>query len=183
MDTPTDNPLIPTPSDRPLYRNRFPVVWQLGILLLLLGGLFTSGVVTWLHTSTDDTAWVERTAVPHPTSLLTTHTPSLDGLALTAEHVFVYDLMANRVMYQKDADTVAPLASITKLMTAVVAHELLESHTTTRVPINAVRQQSASGLLAGEQMKVDDLTNYALLASSNDAAYLSRHSRAVSSEF
>jgi len=170
MDTNTEQPIIPIQNDTPRYRNRFPVLWQIGILVLLIGGLFTTGVVTWL-TPAADPAWVERTAAPQPTSLMTTSNPTITDIALTGSNIFVYDVLTNRVIYQKDADVTVPLASITKLMTALVAHELIAFETTTNVPLNATRQQSASGLMAGEELRVDALTDYALLASSNDAAY------------
>ena len=56
-------------------------------------------------------------------------------------------------------------------MTALLAHELMESSQPTTISLNAIRQEGSSGLLAGEELTADELRELALISSSNDAAF------------
>jgi D-alanyl-D-alanine carboxypeptidase len=94
---------------------------------------------------------------------------------LSANAVYVYDVASNRALYSKNADEALPLASIAKLMTALVARELVADDTKFRVPERATTQVSASGLRTGETLIARELRDYAMLASSNDAAYTIAH--------
>jgi D-alanyl-D-alanine carboxypeptidase len=76
-----------------------------------------------------------------------------------------------RALYKKNEGEVMPLASITKLMTALLAYELITDQTTVDVPLAAIRQEGNSGLLTGEQLTAAELSQLALISSSNDAAY------------
>src|SRR5690242_3195542 len=40
---------------------------------------------------------------------------------LTAESVLMYDLTENKILYEKDPNTRHPMASLTKIMTAIIA--------------------------------------------------------------
>src|SRR3989344_4028346 len=44
-----------------------------------------------------------------------------DGVVVEAKSVFVWDVINQRPLYQKNADAPRPLASLTKVMTAVTA--------------------------------------------------------------
>ena len=65
-----------------------------------------------------------------------------------------------------------PIASITKLMTVLVAleHAKLTDEVTVR-PVAAGVGESSIGLRAGERLTVGDLVEAALIQSANDAAY------------
>lgn len=153
------------------WRHHFPVFWQLIILCMLLGGLFFSvSISSWSQDNSSNT-WVDRVPAPQQNSLLSTSYPIIEDLNLTAKHVFVYDLNSNRVLFQEQPDEIVPLASITKLMTSLVAHEVLSDEVTTTVPEEASQQMSASGLQYGEELTIGALLDYAMVASSNDAAY------------
>jgi D-alanyl-D-alanine carboxypeptidase (penicillin-binding protein 5/6) len=56
-------------------------------------------------------------------------------------------------------------------MTALLAYELIEQDKPATVSINAIRQEGSYGLSAGEQFNIQQLTQLALIESSNDAAY------------
>lgn len=75
------------------------------------------------------------------------------------------------VVFQRQADRSRPIASTTKLMTALVTleHEKLSKVLTT-VRYRAAPAESVIGLRAGERMTVADLLRGVLLASANDAA-------------
>ena len=63
-----------------------------------------------------------------------------------------------------------PLASVTKVMTALLALEELSPETVIKITPAALAEDGESGLLLGEQWSRDDLVSFMLVASSNDAA-------------
>ena len=75
------------------------------------------------------------------------------------------------VLAQKHAWARAPIASITKLMTVVVALEHAKWNDVVRVRADAARVgESTVNLRAGERITVGDLVKAALIQSANDAA-------------
>lgn len=154
---------------------RFPAVPQLAILGVVLLVLLGGAGATFLGHKNEliEDAWIEtagNTENRPSASLTTTTIKPLADIEIEAKAGFVYDVTSKRVLYQKMADEALPIASITKLMTILVAHELLSDETTITVPLTATMVESASGLESGERLSTLSLINYAMLASSNDAA-------------
>jgi len=83
----------------------------------------------------------------------------------------VEDAASGDVLAQHDATTRMPIASITKLMTVLVAlqHHKLSDVVTVNPLVTTVGQESVD-LEAGEQLTVLDLVKAALIQSANDAA-------------
>jgi D-alanyl-D-alanine carboxypeptidase len=78
-----------------------------------------------------------------------------------------------RVLFEKDADARQFPASATKLMTAALALESLplsRTVTVSQTAVNIDRDGSAMGLLAGEELTVEQLAYGLLVHSANDAA-------------
>lgn len=92
-----------------------------------------------------------------------------EAVSVGAESYVVYDVHAKRVLASKNADTVRPLASLTKVMTALVA---LESGYASPVTVSpyALETEGDSGLAENEQWRLQDLVSFTLLTSSNDGA-------------
>ncbi len=92
-----------------------------------------------------------------------------DTVAVGAEAYVVYDVRADRVLAAKNGGTVRPLASLTKIMTALVA---LETDYDASVPISsfALDTEGDSGLVENERWNLRDLVSFTLLTSSNDGA-------------
>lgn len=83
----------------------------------------------------------------------------------------LYEPTTGLVLYEKDAYTPRPMASTTKLMTALVAAEMAQPEQDVVVTEEAVRVEgSALGLRAGDHISMKDLLTGLLLASGNDAA-------------
>ncbi|MDD5146781.1 MAG: serine hydrolase [Candidatus Pacebacteria bacterium] len=76
------------------------------------------------------------------------------------------------IIFQKNIDTIKPIASITKLMTALIARDFLKPDQEVTISEKAVRQADETGLLkAGDKILVADLMRMALIESSNDAGF------------
>ena len=98
--------------------------------------------------------------------------PKVGAVETSASAVILMDGDSGRVLYQKNADEVRLIASITKLMTALVAAERCSdlSKVVTVRPEWLVTEGSSIYLTAGEEIIVETLLYGLLLESGNDAA-------------
>jgi D-alanyl-D-alanine carboxypeptidase (penicillin-binding protein 5/6) len=92
--------------------------------------------------------------------------------AVNARNYLVVNGKTGEVVAARGAHQHVPIASITKLMTVLVAleHAKLTDEVTVR-PVAAGVGESSVGLRAGERLTVGDLVEAALIQSANDAAY------------
>lgn len=105
--------------------------------------------------------------------------PRARGLALQSSAVLVQDQQTGEVLYEKNAQAVLPIASITKLMTAMVAldaqpdlHEMLAISTEDVDTLKGTH----SRLTVGTTLSREEMLRLALMSSENRAASaLSRH--------
>jgi len=92
--------------------------------------------------------------------------------AVTARSYLVLDARTGEVLASRDAHARVPIASITKLMTVLVALE--RAHVDRDVVVSRqadVVGESTVNLSAGERLSLGDLIKAALIQSANDAAY------------
>jgi serine-type D-Ala-D-Ala carboxypeptidase (penicillin-binding protein 5/6) len=94
-----------------------------------------------------------------------------DSLSLDARSAFVWDISDNKALYAKNDETQLPLASLTKLMTALLAKETLPKGDSVEVGADAIAKEGDSGLSWGEKWRVSDLVDLTLITSSNDGAH------------
>jgi D-alanyl-D-alanine carboxypeptidase len=151
----------------------FPILWQLIVLATILISLFGYVLFTTMNRAESSPATVlPATSGQESQQQVQPQTvQKLEGIELTAKAAYVWDVKSQRALYAKNEDEALPLASITKLMTALLAHELVAEQTKTSVPLSAIMQEGSSGLYAGEQFDMATLNQLALISSSNDAAY------------
>ncbi len=91
--------------------------------------------------------------------------------AISSLSAVVYEPESGLILYEKDARTARPMASTTKLMTALLAVENLDPNRAVTVPAAALPVEGTQiGLKAGEEITVRDLLAGLLLASGNDTA-------------
>ena len=93
------------------------------------------------------------------------------GPDITGSAAYVYCATTEEVLWKKNASKQYNLASITKLMTCLLAAEklaLAEEVTITQAATEVIKTESF--VYAGEKIKAEDLVYAALLASANDAA-------------
>jgi poly-gamma-glutamate synthesis protein (capsule biosynthesis protein) len=90
---------------------------------------------------------------------------------ISAKAYIVGDLNTGEVILSKNQEQKFPLASISKLMTALVASELTTPDNITQISKKALATYGTNGeLKLGEKIKTSDLIYPLLLESSNDAA-------------
>ncbi|MES2014416.1 MAG: serine hydrolase [Patescibacteria group bacterium] len=99
-------------------------------------------------------------------------------LELTGEAAYAEDLKTGKVLYEKNANIQLPLASITKLMTILVASETLKESDTVSISQEALEPEGDAGLHEGETWHVKNLIDFTLVTSANDGA----HALALASE-
>lgn len=94
-----------------------------------------------------------------------------NSLKVSAEAYVVGDLNTGEVILSKNIDKVYPIASISKLMTALVSKELEGKNKIATVSKKALATYGGNGSLKlGEKINTNDLLYPLLLESSNDAA-------------
>lgn len=118
-------------------------------------------------------------SVSQETPSVQTQTPALFPIKVDqaaqpvvgAKSALVVDLPSNRSLFEQNADQELPIASLTKLMTAVVVLEHTQPTDLVTVPDQRVRsEESQVGLQPGQTFTVHDLLAAMLVASANDAA-------------
>lgn len=99
-------------------------------------------------------------------------------VSVDAKSYLVADLQTGKMLAGKRIDSQLPIASITKLMTAVVAREMYGDQTRIDITESAAATYGNSGnLSAGDSLPLSTLYYPLLLSSSNDAATaLAEHS-------
>lgn len=92
---------------------------------------------------------------------------------ISADGVLVADFETGQILFEKNVHTPYPIASITKLMSALAAMETISRFKVLTITQNSLAETGDSaGLVEGETFKSEDLLYPLLLASSNDVAKL-----------
>jgi D-alanyl-D-alanine endopeptidase (penicillin-binding protein 7) len=100
---------------------------------------------------------------------------------LRCASAFIVDNKAGEIVFDQNAHEVRPIASITKLLTALVFLESgIDLNTTARITNDDAYQSSKSRLRPGEEYTVRDLLYAALVSSDNRAARALSRSAGVS---
>ena len=97
-------------------------------------------------------------------------TTAFDTVTLEAYAAFVYDAAEDKILFEKNADEKLPLASLTKIMTALVATEQHKADTLVPISEQALKPEGDQGLLVGDHFELSALAALTLVSSSNDGA-------------
>lgn len=89
---------------------------------------------------------------------------------ISAKSAIVYDITTDRVLYKKNPKEKLPMASITKIMTAIIALENKKPDDKYIVSKNDLVGENSMGLTEGEILSQEELLYGLLLPSGNDAA-------------
>ncbi|ANB57230.1 D-alanyl-D-alanine carboxypeptidase dacB [Anoxybacillus sp. B7M1] len=94
-----------------------------------------------------------------------------EAQGVSAQSAILMEQSSGRILFEKDAFTKRRIASITKIMTAIIAIESGKMNDTVTVSSRAVRTEGSSVYLKeGEKIKLRDLVYGLMLRSGNDAA-------------
>ncbi len=93
------------------------------------------------------------------------------SVSVSARSAILMEQDSGRILYEKEANKVRRIASITKIMTAILAIESGEMDEMVKVSEQAVRAEGSSIYLQiGEKIKLEDLVYGLMLRSGNDSA-------------
>lgn len=154
-------------------RSGMPVNKQLMVLVGVLAIMFVVGG-TSAYLAHDKKIPDQQEVIP--THVVEHSNNDTDGtrfsdINLLAESALVMDARSGEILYEKEPDTRRPLASITKLMTALVAKEIVAEGAVIPITAAALEQSGDNQLRAGEKFSYKKLSDLMLLVSSNDGAY------------
>lgn len=88
---------------------------------------------------------------------------------ITARSALIYDLTSNKILYEKNSKEKVPMASLTKIMTAIVALENRKINDKYIVRAQDLVGEDSMGLTQGEVLTLDELLYGLILTSGNDA--------------
>ena len=100
---------------------------------------------------------------------------SAGSVTVTAPSVFLMEESTGKVLYEKDADTRRPPASVTKVMTILLIYDALSAEKIHKEDVVTTSEYAASMggsqvfLEAGEEQTVDTLLKCIVVSSANDA--------------
>ncbi|MDP3987648.1 MAG: serine hydrolase [Candidatus Levybacteria bacterium] len=95
---------------------------------------------------------------------------SLKKPDIEAKSVFVYDLTSKMALYTKNINERLPMASLTKVMTAIISLENKKPDDRYFVRKSSLVGEDSMGLTEGEILNIDELLYGLMLSSGNDAA-------------
>lgn len=95
--------------------------------------------------------------------------PILDDIE--AKSFYVYDVTENKTIFSKDEHLKLPLASITKLMSGLVALDVMPETIIVTITREDIAMEGDNGLIVGEKWKLKDLLDFTLMESSNDGMH------------
>jgi D-alanyl-D-alanine carboxypeptidase (penicillin-binding protein 5/6) len=99
-----------------------------------------------------------------------TYGSGFDTSQLTAQSVLMYDLSTNKVIFEKNPKERLAMASLTKIMTAIISLEHKRPDDKYLVHGENLVGEDSMGLSAGETLSQEDLLYGLMLPSGNDAA-------------
>lgn len=108
--------------------------------------------------------------------------PDLSGIS--SKSFVVFDLASGQNLVEKNPDDKLSVASLTKLLTALVAYQNINlNQTITITPKDLLDVKPNLGFAAGEKIKALDIFNAMLVGSCNDAALaLANHTAAITGQ-
>jgi serine-type D-Ala-D-Ala carboxypeptidase (penicillin-binding protein 5/6) len=172
--SPAPDSLETTDETLMLPSAHIPVFRQLTVAVLFLVIIFGTTLVSTIATLTkhDDPEksdiLVEATL---PVSLEEReYADPFHDVEIVGKAAFVWDVTRERVLFNKNGDDQLPIASITKLMTALVSYELLDPEEKVAISRAALKTEGDSGFVDAEKFTTQDLIDLTLMSSSNDGA-------------
>lgn len=92
------------------------------------------------------------------------------NLELEAKAVLVWDTTTKQALFARNADTALPLASLTKVITAITASQVLDQNESIIIDPSDLLPEGDSGLKVDDRWRAQELIDFVLVTSSNDGA-------------
>ncbi|MDP3792588.1 MAG: serine hydrolase [bacterium] len=97
---------------------------------------------------------------------------NIAGPLISAKSALVYDTRSGRFLFEKNSNIKLPIASLTKIMSAVIVLEKFSLDDLVTISDSSIRVDGEKqDLYLGEKISVRNLLKLMLIESSNDAAY------------
>ena len=194
---PEYNILPPNIDIKPPSDNRFKILISVCILVLIISFINTirikeqtaattkTAAITASNNSTGiDSSFFNFNQPQTPATLAVHQSPASSPRTqaptsapvniITADSYLVGNLTTGKIYFEKDGAAVRPIASISKLFTAIVAEKRLDPNAIVTVASSSITgfdaTSSPSTIIPGESFTVHDILYDMLLVSSNDAA-------------
>lgn len=106
----------------------------------------------------------EQTAMP------SSKEAPFSNIVLEAKSAYVFDILKQEPVFELNPEAQLPLASLTKIMSAVAAKENIPEWLLVDIGREAIMQEGDRGFLVGEKWPINRLIEAMLISSSNDAA-------------
>lgn len=126
------------------------------LTLLLLLMLVVSSIFGWKVGRRDFSVPSEAASRPFP------------EVSLEAKAAYVYDIRTGEVLFAKNENIRLPLASLTKIMSALVAWDLSPGQGVVTISAEALAAEGDNGLRRDEKWSLQNLLDFSLVTSSND---------------
>src|SRR3989344_4828339 len=157
------------------YLSTQKMKWVLGVIIIFTPIFLASFVFSDKYENSLQEASVRNTELendaPEVPKYYYFNKDFSQGLKLSAKAYLVGDLNTGEVILAKNQEERLPIASTSKLMTALVSREITDLDDTAQVSKKALSTYGSNGnFRIGEKIKTSDLVYPLLLESSNDAA-------------
>ncbi len=134
----------------------------------------TSSVVSQISPSEpiDNSTRIENAMIEKPIIENSSSTPNSLCAPVTAKIYIAQTIDGGNVLYEKNSQNRWPIASVSKLMTAVIALENLNQSDKVTITQKEIDDTGGNNtLMAGDTFTISSLVRALLIVSSNDAAY------------
>jgi D-alanyl-D-alanine carboxypeptidase len=145
---------------RKLTKQEYQLLFAVGILVLLFVG--TWGAVVKKN--------LEKQIAEKRAEQIVTASRVFSNDTLVAKAIYIYDATDNTVLYALNEEKPLPLASLTKVMTALVVKSDIPETDKVVITPSALSESGDSGLKINDSWRAGDLVRLMLVSSSNDAA-------------
>lgn len=152
------NPQFPTSNFYSIEWRTKAFVWGLSFFCMISVISYWFLVVGFHSLNKKD---VKKEIKPNPFS----------AIEVEGKSAFVWDVINKRSLFEKNSDAPRPLASLTKVMTAITTAQIAPNLKEVTIKLSDLAPEGDSKLRPASAWEVKNLTDYMLLVSSNDAAH------------
>lgn len=132
---------------------------EIRFFFILVFGLMLMSIFSFILNSR-----VDRSDNSVPTYIVEKTFPEIN---IQAKSAIVFDIRNKRSIFEKNADSILPIASLAKIMSAITAIDTLTPKIV-EITNDALLSYGDSGLKSGEKWELGDILDFSLLTSSND---------------